>query len=93
MLIAKILVMRLAINPYDKILCYTSEGFFVKEVGIAQLCPTSGTRTQFNQDFGTGLILRPFLQNVYYPRPFEGNFRGFLRLATLDSPFLATTEA
>jgi len=34
-------------------------------VGIAQLCPTSGTRTQFNQDFGTGLILRPFLQNVY----------------------------
>jgi len=33
--------------------------------GIAQLCPTRGTRTPFNQYLGAGLVFRPFLQNVY----------------------------
>jgi hypothetical protein len=30
--------------------------------GIAQLCPTRGTRTPFNQYLGAGLVFRPFLQ-------------------------------
>ena len=32
---------------------------------IAQLCPSSGTRTPLNQYLVEGLNLRPFLQNVY----------------------------
>jgi len=37
----------------------------LSRAGIAQLCPTRGTRTPFNQDLSEGLTLRPFLQNVY----------------------------
>jgi len=37
--------------------------------GIVRLCPTSGTRTQFNEDFGEGSNLRPILQNVYKEKP------------------------
>jgi hypothetical protein len=51
-------------------------------VGIARLCPTSGTRTPFNQDFGAGLILRPFLQNVYYKR----------RISISTGPFFICTS-
>ena len=84
--------MRLAINPYDKILCYTSEGFFV--VRIARLCLTSGTRTKFNQDLGAGLNLRPFLQNVYsVPLGIllQGAF--LFALSDIPSPYNLVAEA
>jgi len=41
----------------------------LSRAGIAQLCPTRGTRTPFNQDLSEELILRPFLQNVYKEKP------------------------
>jgi hypothetical protein len=50
------------------------------KAGIAQLCPTRGTRTPFNQDLSEGLTLRPFLQNVYYPRPEDILSSGFVFL-------------
>ena len=59
--------------------------------GIAQLCPTRGTRTPFNQDLSEGLTLRPFLQNVY-SKPLEVNFKGLFRLRH-QSLFLATIKA
>jgi hypothetical protein len=36
---------------------------------IAQLCPSSGTRTPLNQYIVEGLNFRPFLQNVYREKP------------------------
>ena len=54
----------------------------VWQAGIAKLCPTRGTRTPFNQDLSEELILRPFLQNVYYPRPEDILSSGFVFYGT-----------
>ena len=61
-------------------------------VGIARLCPTSGTMNLFNQGFGEGSSnLRPFLQNVYYPRPEDKMSSGLVFLR--NPSFYETTSS